>query len=73
MKCFAAGGLLIAGELWVPNARKIFLPVTPKIITLNFEVKAYRLDADAELHEAEDFFAGMQWTHGEQRILVRAT
>ncbi len=26
MKCLAAGGAVVAGELWVPGARKIFLP-----------------------------------------------
>lgn len=29
LKCLAAGGAVIAGELWVPGARKIFIPETP--------------------------------------------
>ena len=35
LKVLAAGGIIVAGELWIPGAKKIFLP--PKSIWLRQE------------------------------------
>ena len=44
LKYLAAGGMVVAGELWIPGQTKIFLPPEkvfegPKVVTATFQVK----------------------------------
>jgi hypothetical protein len=75
MRAFALGGFFVAGELYIPGARTIFLPadtIPPKILTLNFELQVFHFDDEREAERAANskFFEGMQWTRGEQKIFA---
>ena len=65
--CFMAGGMVVAGKLWIPGPTKIFLPIKKIVRTGIFTVKGtltvHFEDMVREAGEARININGIEWLY----------